>query len=184
MEGDPCKFILTSRSTNGSVESFVLHSSHPGVREVWSLQISQILESQRNFLNGKLTHTPTEVNVYVTNCTLHDHLTLYLFPALTSPIEYQRNHVGASGGPCMPSMGAPGGGCSGSSVPSVPPGGGGGGGSSQGSAIPTGPQGVSRRPSRIPQPSRLPQPLRHHPGADLDGPNKMSGMESRCRLDV
>ncbi|KAM7372904.1 hypothetical protein PAMP_007797 [Pampus punctatissimus] len=141
VEGDPCKFTLTSRSTNGTVESFVLHSSHPGVREVWTLQISQILESQRNFLN-----------------------------ALTSPIEYQRNHVGASGGSCVPSMGAPGGGSSGSSVPL-----GVGGGSSQGSAIPTGTQGGSRRPSRIPQPSRLPQPLRHHPGVDPDGPNKMSG---------
>uniref|UniRef100_A0A4W6FNL1 Trio Rho guanine nucleotide exchange factor a n=1 Tax=Lates calcarifer TaxID=8187 RepID=A0A4W6FNL1_LATCA len=121
VDGDPCKFILTSRSTNGTVESFVLHSSHPGVREVWTLQISQILESQRNFLN-----------------------------ALTSPIEYQRNHVGASGGSCVPSMGAPGGGSSGSSAPP-----GVGGGSSQGSSIPSGPQGGSRRPSRIPQPSRL-----------------------------
>uniref|UniRef100_I3JLR7 non-specific serine/threonine protein kinase n=1 Tax=Oreochromis niloticus TaxID=8128 RepID=I3JLR7_ORENI len=140
VEGDPCKFILTSRSASGAVESFVLHSSHPGVREVWTLQISQILESQRNFLN-----------------------------ALTSPIEYQRNHVGASS---APSIGAPGGGNSGSSA--AP---GGGGGSSQSSSIPSGPQGGSRRPSRIPQPSRLPQPLRHHPGADPDGSNKMSGMK-------
>ncbi|XP_039877436.1 triple functional domain protein isoform X8 [Simochromis diagramma] len=142
VEGDPCKFILTSRSANGAVESFVLHSSHPGVREVWTLQISQILESQRNFLN-----------------------------ALTSPIEYQRNHVGASS---APSIGAPGGGNSGSSA--AP---GGGGGSSQSSSIPSGPQGGSRRPSRIPQPSRLPQPLRHHPGADPDGSNKMSGLSPR-----
>uniref|UniRef100_A0A669BU95 Trio Rho guanine nucleotide exchange factor a n=1 Tax=Oreochromis niloticus TaxID=8128 RepID=A0A669BU95_ORENI len=125
VEGDPCKFILTSRSASGAVESFVLHSSHPGVREVWTLQISQILESQRNFLN-----------------------------ALTSPIEYQRNHVGASS---APSIGAPGGGNSGSSA--AP---GGGGGSSQSSSIPSGPQGGSRRPSRIPQPSRLPQPLRQN----------------------
>uniref|UniRef100_A0A8C3AM27 Trio Rho guanine nucleotide exchange factor a n=1 Tax=Cyclopterus lumpus TaxID=8103 RepID=A0A8C3AM27_CYCLU len=58
MESDPCKFILTSRSTNGTVEPFVLHSSHPGVREVWTLQISQILESQRNFLNVLLTYDP------------------------------------------------------------------------------------------------------------------------------
>ncbi|KAM6973971.1 triple functional domain protein isoform 6-T6 [Tautogolabrus adspersus] len=139
VEGDPCKFILTSRSTNSTVESFVLHSSHQGVREVWTLQIGQILESQLNFLN-----------------------------ALTSPIEYQRNHVGASGGSCVPSLGAPGG--SSSSAPL-----GVGGCSSQGSAVPSGPQGGSRRPSRIPQPSRLPQPLRHHPGADPDGPSKMSG---------
>ncbi|KAG7499823.1 triple functional domain protein isoform X4 [Solea senegalensis] len=134
LENDPCKFILTSRSTNGTVETFVLHSSHPGVREVWTLQISQILESQRNFLN-----------------------------------EYQRNHVGASGGSCVPSTGAPGGGTGGSSAsPAV--------GSSQSSSVPSGPQGGSRRPSRIPQPSRLPQPLRHHPGAD---PNKMSGSSPR-----
>ncbi|XP_065804551.1 triple functional domain protein isoform X7 [Labrus bergylta] len=139
VEGDPCKFILTSRSTNSTVESFVLHSSHQGVREVWTLQIGQILESQLNFLN-----------------------------ALTSPIEYQRNHVGASGGSCVPSLGAPGG--SSSSAPL-----GVGGCSSQSSAVPSGPQGGSRRPSRIPQPSRLPQPLRHHPGADPDGPSKMSG---------
>ncbi|XP_060915558.1 triple functional domain protein-like isoform X5 [Labrus mixtus] len=139
VEGDPCKFILTSRSTNSTVESFVLHSSHQGVREVWTLQIGQILESQLNFLN-----------------------------ALTSPIEYQRNHVGASGGSCGPSLGAPGG--SSSSAPL-----GVAGCSSQSSAVPSGPQGGSRRPSRIPQPSRLPQPLRHHPGADPDGPSKMSG---------
>uniref|UniRef100_A0A3Q0S321 Trio Rho guanine nucleotide exchange factor a n=1 Tax=Amphilophus citrinellus TaxID=61819 RepID=A0A3Q0S321_AMPCI len=138
VEGDPCKFILNSRSPNGTVESFVLHSSHPGVREVWTLQISQILESQRNFLN-----------------------------ALTSPIEYQRNHVGAT----------PGGGSSGSSA--AP---GGGGVSSQSGSIPSGPQGGSRRPSRIPQPSRLPQPLRHNPGADPDGSSKMSGMKHQSVL--
>uniref|UniRef100_A0A669ERS6 non-specific serine/threonine protein kinase n=1 Tax=Oreochromis niloticus TaxID=8128 RepID=A0A669ERS6_ORENI len=126
VEGDPCKFILTSRSASGAVESFVLHSSHPGVREVWTLQISQILESQRNFLNGRLLHTHT-----------HTHT--------------QRGLI------------APGG----------------GGGSSQSSSIPSGPQGGSRRPSRIPQPSRLPQPLRHHPGADPDGSNKMSGLSPR-----
>ncbi|XP_068189975.1 triple functional domain protein isoform X2 [Antennarius striatus] len=140
VEGDPCKFILTSRSTN-QVESFVLHSSHPGVREVWTLQISQILESQRSFLS-----------------------------ALTLPIEYQRNHVGASSGPHVPGIGAPAGGISGSSAPS-----GIGGGNSQGSVTPSGLQGGSRRPSRIPQPSRLPQPLRHHPGVDSEGSHKMSG---------
>lgn len=70
VDGDPCKFILTSRSTNGTVESFVLHSSHPGVREVWTLQISQILESQRNFLNGTPTHTNTNTQdmLYRMNC--------------------------------------------------------------------------------------------------------------------
>uniref|UniRef100_A0A3B5L445 Trio Rho guanine nucleotide exchange factor b n=1 Tax=Xiphophorus couchianus TaxID=32473 RepID=A0A3B5L445_9TELE len=127
-EGDPCKFILTSRSTNGTLESLVLHSSHPGVCEVWTLQISQILESQRNFLN-----------------------------ALTSPIEYQRNHVGAG-------VGAQGGGVVGVSPTS---------------SAPSGPQSVSRRPSKIPQPSRLPQPLRHLAGTDAEGPNKMLGLSPR-----
>lgn len=176
VEGDPCKFVLTSRSPNGTVDSFVLHSSHPGVREVWTLQISQILESQRNFLNGRLlsTHTCTRTvkgGVTAVLYMAYLHL-LHLITALTSPIEYQRNHVGAGSGPCAPSIGAPGGGGSGSSA--AP---GGGGVSSQSSSVPSGPQGGSRRPSRIPQPSRLPQPLRHHPGADPDGSGKMSGMK-------
>uniref|UniRef100_A0A672R2Y8 non-specific serine/threonine protein kinase n=1 Tax=Sinocyclocheilus grahami TaxID=75366 RepID=A0A672R2Y8_SINGR len=140
VDGDPCKFALTSRTSNVSKEVFILHSNHPGVRQVWILQISQILESQHNFLN-----------------------------VLTSPIDYQRNHVegpgvsgsiqaGGSGGQVM-----------------VP---GGGGGAPAGS-------GSRSRPSRIPQPSRLPQPLRHHspalgPGAhEPDGPDKISGMSPR-----
>uniref|UniRef100_A0A8C1P1W8 non-specific serine/threonine protein kinase n=1 Tax=Cyprinus carpio TaxID=7962 RepID=A0A8C1P1W8_CYPCA len=67
-DNDPCKFILTSRSSAGSTEHYVLHSSNRAVCQAWIQQISSILENQRNFLN-----------------------------ALTSPIEYQRNHVGASG---------------------------------------------------------------------------------------
>lgn len=54
-DGDPCKFTLTSRMPNGSIEAFLLHSSHPGVRQVWTLQINQILETQRNFLTGITT---------------------------------------------------------------------------------------------------------------------------------
>lgn len=53
VEGDANKFLLSSCSTSGTMESYVLHSSHPGVREVWTLQISQILDSQHNFLNGR-----------------------------------------------------------------------------------------------------------------------------------
>uniref|UniRef100_A0A4W3IC27 Rho guanine nucleotide exchange factor 25 n=1 Tax=Callorhinchus milii TaxID=7868 RepID=A0A4W3IC27_CALMI len=68
VDNDPCKFALTSRSTEGSVETYVLQASNPTVRHIWIHEINQILENQRNFLN-----------------------------ALTSPIEYQRNHVGPSG---------------------------------------------------------------------------------------
>lgn len=55
IDGDPCKFTLTSRMPNGSVEAFLLHSSHLGVRQVWTMQINQILETQRNFLTGITT---------------------------------------------------------------------------------------------------------------------------------
>uniref|UniRef100_A0AAY4E3F5 non-specific serine/threonine protein kinase n=1 Tax=Denticeps clupeoides TaxID=299321 RepID=A0AAY4E3F5_9TELE len=140
MDGDPCKFTLTSRTANGSTESFTLHSSHAGVRQVWTLQIGQILESQRNFLN-----------------------------ALTSPIEYQRNHVGGgASGPGGSSSSQAGGGSGMAPVGCV-----GGGG-----VVPAG-SGSRSRPSRIPQPSRLPQPLRHHSPAlganDPEGPDKISG---------
>uniref|UniRef100_A0A3B3DLH4 non-specific serine/threonine protein kinase n=1 Tax=Oryzias melastigma TaxID=30732 RepID=A0A3B3DLH4_ORYME len=49
---DPCKFTLTSRSSAGSMERYTLHSTSPGVCQVWVHQVSQILENQRNFLNG------------------------------------------------------------------------------------------------------------------------------------
>ncbi|KAI4898076.1 hypothetical protein NFI96_018077 [Prochilodus magdalenae] len=110
---DPCKFTLTSRSSTGGTERYILHSSSPALCQTWIHQISSILENQRNFLN-----------------------------ALTSPIEYQRNHVGASGSGGPSSSGLPGGSSSSAS---------------------------RSRSSRIPQPSsRLPQPVQHHhpPGPD------------------
>lgn len=69
-------------------------------------------------------------------------MSLVVHSALTSPIEYQRNHVGASslGGPS--SSGLPGGSSSSSMGPGC---------------------GSRSRTSRIPQPSsRLPQPVQHH----------------------
>uniref|UniRef100_A0A672Q0W7 non-specific serine/threonine protein kinase n=1 Tax=Sinocyclocheilus grahami TaxID=75366 RepID=A0A672Q0W7_SINGR len=112
-DNDPCKFILTSRSSTGSTEHYVLHSSNRAVCQAWIQQISSILENQRNFLN-----------------------------ALTSPIEYQRNHVGASGLGGPSSSGLPGGSSSSAMGPSC---------------------GSRSRASRIPQPSsRLPQPVQHH----------------------
>uniref|UniRef100_A0A452S887 Trio Rho guanine nucleotide exchange factor n=1 Tax=Ursus americanus TaxID=9643 RepID=A0A452S887_URSAM len=51
VENDPCKFALTSR-TGGVVETFILHSSSPSVRQTWIHEINQILENQRNFLNA------------------------------------------------------------------------------------------------------------------------------------
>lgn len=108
--------------------------------------------------------------------------TLLFITALTSPLEYQRNHVDGSSGSRVPSTAASAGGSSGPGVPpSVPPAV--AVGNPQGGAVLSGSQGGSRRPSRIPQPSRLPQPLRHHPGADPEAPSKMSGTKLSVRLE-
>uniref|UniRef100_A0A8B9T0Q7 Trio Rho guanine nucleotide exchange factor n=1 Tax=Anas platyrhynchos TaxID=8839 RepID=A0A8B9T0Q7_ANAPL len=103
VDSDPCKFALTSR-TGDVTETFVLHSASPAVRQLWIHEINQILENQRNFLN-----------------------------ALTSPIEYQRNHSS------------------------------GGGGSGSSSSNSSGPSSSSGIPSSSrSRPSRIPQPVRHH----------------------
>ncbi|XP_066546525.1 triple functional domain protein isoform X7 [Amia ocellicauda] len=142
VDGDPCKFALTSRSANSSTETFILHSANPGVRQVWIHEINQILENQRNFLN--------------------DTSSAFLpASALTSPIEYQRNHVGA-GGPSNSGGSVASSSCSSMGV--VP------GGSALGGR---------------PRPSRIPQPVRHHSpvlvsGASApEGPDKMSGTSAR-----
>nr|XP_045007717.1 rho guanine nucleotide exchange factor 25 isoform X5 [Jaculus jaculus] len=75
LQGDPCRFALTSRGPEGGVQRYVLQASDPAVSQAWIKQVAQILESQRNFLN-----------------------------ALQSPIEYQRresqtNSLGRPGGP-------------------------------------------------------------------------------------
>ncbi|XP_072927260.1 rho guanine nucleotide exchange factor 25-like isoform X1 [Hemitrygon akajei] len=61
VDNDPCKFALTSRGTDGNMVRYVLQVLNPEIRQAWISNVSQILESQRNFLN-----------------------------ALQSPIEYQR----------------------------------------------------------------------------------------------
>ncbi|XP_048474786.1 rho guanine nucleotide exchange factor 25-like [Rhincodon typus] len=61
VDNDSCKFALTSRGTDGNVVRYVLQATIPEIRQAWVSNVSQILETQRNFLN-----------------------------ALQSPIEYQR----------------------------------------------------------------------------------------------
>ncbi|XP_057691051.1 triple functional domain protein isoform X1 [Corythoichthys intestinalis] len=145
---DHCKFTLTSRSSSGNVERYTLHSASPGVSQIWLHQVSQILENQRNFLN-----------------------------ALTSPIEYQRNHVSGSGPGGPPNSSSTGGLPGGSTSTSGLGGGGGGSGGSGGSS--TSLCGPRSRPSRIPQPSsRLPQPVHHHHHPGPEGPDRSAGMWS------
>ncbi|XP_007179747.2 rho guanine nucleotide exchange factor 25 isoform X2 [Balaenoptera acutorostrata] len=81
LQGDPCRFALTSRGPEGVIQRYVLQTADPAVSQAWIKQVAQILESQRDFLN-----------------------------ALQSPIEYQRresqtNSLGRPGGPGVGSPG-------------------------------------------------------------------------------
>ncbi|XP_069843647.1 rho guanine nucleotide exchange factor 25 isoform X2 [Dipodomys merriami] len=81
LQGDPCRFALTSRGPEGGIQRYVLQASEPAVSQAWIKQVAQILESQRDFLN-----------------------------ALQSPIEYQRreSQTNSLGRPGVPGVGSPG----------------------------------------------------------------------------
>ena len=55
MEDDPCRFALTSRGADGNMVRFVLQTCSPDTSEAWVAHVTQILDSQRNFLNGENT---------------------------------------------------------------------------------------------------------------------------------
>lgn len=96
--------------------------------------------------------------------------------ALTSPIEYQRNHVGGGGQSGPPSSSSGTGGLPGGSSTNNMGGGGGGLGGNSSSLC-----GPRSRPSRIPQPSsRLPQPVHHHHPPGPEGLDRSAGMWSPC----
>lgn len=52
-DGDDARFVLTSRNPDGSVVRFQLLASSPETCRAWINDVGQILESQRNFLNGE-----------------------------------------------------------------------------------------------------------------------------------
>lgn len=52
VDGDDARFVLTSRNPDGSVVRFQLLASSPDICRAWVNDVVQILESQRNFLNG------------------------------------------------------------------------------------------------------------------------------------
>ncbi|XP_027710917.1 rho guanine nucleotide exchange factor 25 isoform X2 [Vombatus ursinus] len=97
-QGDPCRFILTSRGPEGGVQRYILQASDPTISEAWTQHIAQMLESQRNFLND--SRDSREGAQY--DC--HSIFLVPLpIPALQSPIEYQRresqtNSLGRIGG--------------------------------------------------------------------------------------
>ncbi|NIG61389.1 rho guanine nucleotide exchange factor 25 isoform 2 [Pontoporia blainvillei] len=51
LQGDPCRFALTSRGPEGGIQRYVLQTADPAVSQAWIKQVAQILESQRDFLN-------------------------------------------------------------------------------------------------------------------------------------
>ncbi|EPY82920.1 rho guanine nucleotide exchange factor 25 isoform 3 [Camelus ferus] len=52
LQGDPCRFALTSRGPEGGIQRYILQTADPVVSQAWIKQVAQILESQRDFLNG------------------------------------------------------------------------------------------------------------------------------------
>uniref|UniRef100_A0A8C5F148 DH domain-containing protein n=1 Tax=Gopherus evgoodei TaxID=1825980 RepID=A0A8C5F148_9SAUR len=53
VENDPCKFALTSRGADRSSIRYVLQAAAPEIAQAWAADISHILETQRDFLNGR-----------------------------------------------------------------------------------------------------------------------------------
>ncbi|KAG2468681.1 ARHGP factor, partial [Polypterus senegalus] len=86
-DGDPCRFVLTSRGADGSLQRFVLQARTPEIRQAWVSEVGHILETQKDFLNG----TPMPINHYTYPAGAH-HTYCARFPpsALQSPIEYIR----------------------------------------------------------------------------------------------
>ncbi|XP_028654492.1 rho guanine nucleotide exchange factor 25 isoform X1 [Erpetoichthys calabaricus] len=51
-DGDPCRFVLTSRGADGSLQRFVLQARNPEIRQAWVSEVGHILETQKDFLNA------------------------------------------------------------------------------------------------------------------------------------
>lgn len=49
VDNDPCKFALMSRETSDRV---ILQAANPEIQQAWVQDINQVLDTQRDFLNG------------------------------------------------------------------------------------------------------------------------------------
>ncbi|MEQ2208796.1 hypothetical protein XENOCAPTIV_015210 [Xenoophorus captivus] len=56
VDGDDARFVLTSRNPDGSVVRYQLQGSSGEICRGWVNDVVQILESQRNFLNGNVNN--------------------------------------------------------------------------------------------------------------------------------
>lgn len=84
-DGDDARFVLTSRNPDGSVVRFQLLASSPEICRAWVNDVVQILESQRNFLNGK-SQLSTEDDA--TSPTIHEScFLLAYFPFIDSVVS-------------------------------------------------------------------------------------------------
>lgn len=55
VDGEDTRFVLTSRNPDGSVVRYQLQGSSAEICRAWVNDVVQILESQRNFLNGMIS---------------------------------------------------------------------------------------------------------------------------------
>uniref|UniRef100_A0A803T1Y9 non-specific serine/threonine protein kinase n=1 Tax=Anolis carolinensis TaxID=28377 RepID=A0A803T1Y9_ANOCA len=94
VDNDPCKFALMSRETS---ERLVLQAANPEIQQAWVQDINQVLDTQRDFLNGRyfISVTCTKVQRLCGELLMQLYFACNLSPtptqySLQSPIEYQR----------------------------------------------------------------------------------------------
>lgn len=90
VDNDPCKFVLSCR---GSSERFTLQAANVDIKQVWVRHIQVLLDDQSKFLYGE--ETPSK-----RSRLCRDTLGVLIFAlraivALQSPIEYQKDKIGA-----------------------------------------------------------------------------------------
>lgn len=49
VDNDPCRFALMNRETS---ERVILQAANPDIQQAWVQDINDVLETQRDFLNG------------------------------------------------------------------------------------------------------------------------------------
>lgn len=89
MDNDPCKFVLSCR---GSSERFTLQAANVDIKQVWVRHIQALLDDQSKFLYGEeMPSEPGRLHLGALALTC----ALSAVAALQSPIEYQKDKIGA-----------------------------------------------------------------------------------------
>lgn len=90
VDNDPCKFVLSCR---GSSERFTLQAANVDIKQVWVRHIQVLLDDQNKFLYGEKTQSELSHLCQDTLGVLL--LAVCVTAALQSPIEYQKDKIGA-----------------------------------------------------------------------------------------